>query len=658
MTIEVVEVTVPQAVTAVTVSIPGAQGPIGATGAQGPSGDRVNAVVDYAADNTGATNATTALKNFFDYCIANKKAGHIPAGSYLVTAGVLDFDNGHVETQFPDISTAGPKATHWNMADATNAPMFQLRNGTATSGSGKYWIGGSLGGITFNQNSKTKASGQHAISLRGVKGMRFGDMVANSMGGSMLHMPALLYGGSNPDPYAVWQCQFSLLEANYCDGRIIDNQNYVGFNGNHVFFARGIQNVLGGIYGLGAGNTIFILSMGSCSGWAIDDGTHSAATGGNPSRNRIWVAELDDVQYGIRLNRSLDTIISARFVHRHNFSVLNASEGYWPRKVMDLGQGTSPSLKILLATIMHRIESGGLKAAMGAFYALGGGGNVIDMQIDSTIVDNAGFSLADTELYSGNNTNSYFRLTRDGRQIIAANTRPASLMRGSSAGTALTIGTDPVTTTNGSANVNITMTGHGLVVGQCFTLQGAALTNGVPAAELNRSHPVTAVVDANTVTVAVETNATGTGAGGGASCTAAKDRSFLNALGLSGPKNKIALATESYDIEGHNSPTTYEWTAPYTGLFRVDAAIAWTGLSAGIRVQLAIYSNVHTSPQIAALREMRCQGANRETLQINAVMQLTAGDKIALCGGHNSTPGIAMSFTAANDVYMAVTAVH
>ena len=97
---------------------------------------------DFGADNTGATNATTALLNFFNHCINTGASGHIGAGTYLVTAGVLAFDNGFTNKLWPDIATDGYGAVTFKRGDATNAPMISITNGTATSGVDRTWKGG------------------------------------------------------------------------------------------------------------------------------------------------------------------------------------------------------------------------------------------------------------------------------------------------------------------------------------------------------------------------------------------------------------------------------------------------------------------------------------------------------------------------------------
>lgn len=383
----------------------------------------------YGVTGNGSTNDTTGMKAFFDACILNGQDGHIPAGSYVITAGQLAFDNANVDKAFPRITTDGHYAVTFLRADTTDAAMIAITNGTAASASENVWIGGYLGGITYSQNSQTTSSGQHAVTLRGVDGMTFGRIKAVSIGGSALHTPELLFGGTNPDPYNVRGCEFEAIECNFGKRYGIENQNWVGFAGNRIGLLRCVETVLGGWYGFGAGNSIEITEIATCGGWAFDDGTHTAATGGVPSRIRIGICELDDVENGFRLNRTDQFFCeSARFVVRHEFSSLNPSGGYWPRDGFLIGGGTSPSANGIFASATFRIESGGVKGDLGDFidFASVASTNVV---IDTFIADNAGLGIDDSDLYSNENTSGSMYVSRDGVPVLDERIKVAALVR-------------------------------------------------------------------------------------------------------------------------------------------------------------------------------------------------------------------------------------
>jgi len=362
---------------------------------------------DFGVDPTGATNSTTQLKAFFDFCIATGRSGHIPAGNYLVTAGVLDFDNGFVDTAWPLITTDGYQNVYFNRADATDAPMISITNGTATSGVGRYWRGGGLlGGITFEQNGNAQAPNQHGLLLRGITSAKFGWMRMNDGGGSCIIVPEKLFAGFNPDPYAV-TCEFDAAEANRCGGYAFFNNNGVGLAGCTIRYIRAIENVGGAFFGYGTGNQINIISAGSCAGWGIGNRTDNA---GASQRFLLNVGEFDDMQYGIDMRRiSNSNFGSVRFVHRYNFGPQNPSGGYWPRIAVQI---STNSVALNNIKIIDRIEAGGTKPDLGQFFDFGNGsGNTSDIEIQRQIIDNASFGFTVSDFYSNFNANATIRYT-------------------------------------------------------------------------------------------------------------------------------------------------------------------------------------------------------------------------------------------------------
>lgn len=371
---------------------------------------------DFGVDPTGATNSTTALKAFFDYCIASGSPGRIPAGTYLVTAGVLAFDNGHVDKLWPEITTDGYGAVTFNRADATNAPMISITNGTASSGAGKFWQGGYLGGITFNQNGKATASNQHGLLLRGIYNTRFEHMRANDIGGSCIYIERKLYATNNPDPYHVAGCSFDGVEANRCGGAALYNDNYVGFVDNTILYIRAIENQNGAFFGIGSNNYIGRMSCGSCAGWAIGDNVD--ALGGASARLTLGVAEFDDMQYGLNISRlTASNLGSVRFVHRYNFGPFNPSGGYWPRVCVQAN--ALYKTQIVQMEITDRIEAGGTKPALGQLFDMNNaGGNLSNIVLRREVVDNAGFGINVSDYYTNFNANTTIYYTNSNGEII------------------------------------------------------------------------------------------------------------------------------------------------------------------------------------------------------------------------------------------------
>lgn len=394
-----------------------------------------NAVTDFNCDNTGATNCTVNMKAFFDACIATGRAGHIPGGSYLITSGQLSFDNGHVDTAWPEITTDGHYLVKFLRADDTDGAFITWTNGEAVSGVGRYWQGGSLGGITFLQNGKTRTRQQHALSMRGVQGMTLGWMRADDIGGSLIYCPEKLFSTTNPDPYAVVFCEFTGIEANRVGGMGIENRNYLGLNLCTVGVLRCIQTGEGGWFGIGAGNKVDLVSMVSVRGWAFDDGTFVAATGGPSSRFKIGLAEIDNPEYGIRLNRTIDFEYGQlRFIHRQGFDI-NTSTLFWPRVAFDMGTGTSPAVGHVRGYAQHRLEGGGSASNLGVFIRGNGAGQFFDYDMNNRILDNGGYGITDARLFENIGSLDYGILRRDDKPITDTRVKVAALVRSTTSDT-------------------------------------------------------------------------------------------------------------------------------------------------------------------------------------------------------------------------------
>ena len=84
-----------------------------------------------------------------------------------------------------------------------------------------------------------------------------------------------------------------------------------------------------------------------------------------------------------------------------------------------------------------------------------------------------------------------------------------------------TLGTNPFNT-NGTTTVTVTHTAHGAVTGDYVTFSGAVGFNGLLAATLNTTFPIT-YLTANTYSIVVATTATSSGAGGGSAVVAKYD---------------------------------------------------------------------------------------------------------------------------------------
>ncbi len=617
----------------------------------------------FGTKGDGVTNDSSKLLAFFNYCIESGNGGYISAGTYLITPGVLVFDNGFVNTPWPQIETDGSFFVIFKVdpATAVDAPIITFSNGVAPGPAGRYWNGGSLGGINFVDATGAVAPNRHAISHLGMWGTKFGWMVGTNLRGDLFHIPQALYAGANPDPYAVTGCEYDGVEAVRCKGLPFNNLNYVGFNGCHIRYLRAVECEGGVFYGTGAANVIDSISSGSCKGWAIDDGLTFNATGGASTRFTLGSAEFDDIENGIRLNRTTDFVIGAsaiRFNHRYNFSSLNPSGGYWPRVVIDLAGGTSPTVRSGTINVINRIQAGGAKTDMGVFTKGNSSGGIVNVRINQNILDNAGFGFVDSDLYTGFTNSAAALISLDGKIILDDLVKTVGVFRGSAAGTALTIGNNPITSgAIGTPTFTVAATGHGLVVNQVVVLQGAAAVDGIPATQINRGHIVTSVTDANNFVCTVETNCTaGATNGGGAGVTGAKDRSFLNIAGAATAKCKVAFPTEIYDKGSAHDPAIYEYTVQRTGLHRLWGHVHVT-FAASTRVRWYFLRNAHTSASVVGHAEFRCQGSGIETLNVEVWASLTRGDKICVAIDQNTAAAAAPTISDISDLMWSIEAI-
>jgi hypothetical protein len=77
-----------------------------------------------------------------------------------------------------------------------------------------------------------------------------------------------------------------------------------------------------------------------------------------------------------------------------------------------------------------------------------------------------------------------------------------------------TLGANPLTSTSGSATINISQSAHGYATGDIVFVFGATDLNGIPAAEINGFHTITRI-NSTVYQITVSTTASSSGAGGG-----------------------------------------------------------------------------------------------------------------------------------------------
>jgi hypothetical protein len=370
---------------------------------------KLHAVAHFGVDPTGATNTTTALKAFYDACISSGKGGTIPAGSYKVTPGILKFYSGGVVDKFwPNIETAGNLATKFIVDTSTNIdlPILELTNVVTNGIQGSYtytfWKGGSHGGFSIIDSSGQVAANRVGLQLTGTWYTKFGLITGTTLRSDLIRLPMNALAGNNPDPFSCAFLEFDGFSSTSAQGLVVNNLNGVGMDSWVVNSVSSTYDIGGVWFGVGQGCVIKQFSVSGSSGWAFDDGGQSGVNGAN--RLQILVAEFDNPQYGIRINKLADFEIEfIRFNHRYNFSPLNSSGKYWPLVCLDITGGSSPNVNRGTIGIFNRIESGSTLANLGKFLDCHSGSNISDLSIDVDYADNGGLGVTDSWITAGMN---------------------------------------------------------------------------------------------------------------------------------------------------------------------------------------------------------------------------------------------------------------
>lgn len=582
----------------------------------------------YGAVGNGVDDDTVAIKAFFDACFNDGRRGFIPAGEYVVQAGNLVYDNGFVEKTFPVIDTAGYQAVTFLAKDGTDAPFLTISNGTATGSAGKYWLGGRLGGFTYSQNGKTAASGQHVLDLRGCWKTEFGYIRGLDNGGDILHYGQALYAGSNPDPYALTFLSFDGLEGARNGGRVLFNDNWVGLNGCTFKAIRAIETGLGAIYGFGAANTFGFISAGECRGWAIDDGTASAVTGGSPSRINISMAEIDGCENGVKLNRTqASDLVGFRFIHRYRFAP-NTTSLYWPRTCLDLcGGSLAGNVFELDFQTMHRVEAAMSSSALNLVV----GPNPItttsgSSTITFTTTDDHTFANGWTVAIQGaTNTGGIAAADINGDRVITVTGMKTFTVTAGAAATA--------STTGGGTAVKLSPLE---ALGTFINCHNNASINGrFEQYEDNNAGfaTLTAEPDRLVSNFTINSNAVFTRlyrplydsqVKNGVTVRGTSGIAIGSTVGAAG---KLILGTVVYNRANQYDSTTGVWTAPFNGWVRFDSSVmaTWAGTST---IAVGFNDSTGTYQGVACSSSHTITG--NTTLQHTWVVQVTKGNQYFL----------------------------
>lgn len=569
----------------------------------------------FGMDITGVSNVTTKMLAFFTVAIADGK-GHISSGTYLLTEGSLKFDSAFTDRNWPVITTDGYRNVIFFAANTNNSAQLEITNGTATSASFAGWRGGSLGGITFRDTSGAIAASRHGLKLQGVYKIDFGYMAFDRVRGDGIHITSALYGGTNPDPYNVALCKFEGVDADQCAGIAFNNNNTVGLTHWDIGFFRATNCAGGGLRGLGTCGTIGAISMGSNSGWAIDDGGFQSQ-----SRFKVGLAEIDKPEYGIRINNGSDIDLGlVRIVHR-----FDATDGvYWPKTGLSFAYTASPSARSIRGSIVHRVEAGGVKANIGVMTNFNsGGGNVYDVNLNLAITDNAAFGFVDTDYYANLSVNSYVTIKNYDRVIVDQTRIPGFVASSSStSGESTSTASAANDTFTVASNTDRWVTGMGVRLSTTDTLPAplAAATNyWVIRDSATTIKFATSYANAIALT-AIDLTTDGIGTH--------TILNTINTTGYAAAQSKVAFYTEAFDRGAYYDSTNSWFVAPSAGFYQVSAQLHLTFAAAGTRIRMGIIKDVGgvLTSLLESVKYSYAIGAN--SFELSGVISLNAGDRL------------------------------
>ena len=145
----------------------------------------------------------------------------------------------------------------------------------------------------------------------------------------------------------------------------------------------------------------------------------------------------------------------------------------------------------------------------------------------------------------------------------------------------VTLGTNPIATSNTSNVITITDVNHGAAVGNYITISGSSNVNGILTTQINKEHVISNVINANAYSVTTTGTATSTGSGGGSSVSVSyqfypgvSTSAVFQGWG-SGPWGGSVVATFTASISGN----TMTVTAVSSGTITIGSSINGTGVA-------------------------------------------------------------------------------
>lgn len=166
---------------------------------------------------------------------------------------------------------------------------------------------------------------------------------------------------------------------------------------------------------------------------------------------------------------------------------------------------------------------------------------------------------------------------------------------------AFTSAANPLSITSGDTTLTIAATSHGAVVGERVELEGYDLTaQGISSTELNDTHIITAVPDANSVEVELDETASGTISGGGGT----GNINFLLSPGAEGTVFGDGWGAGAFGAEAYGTPRTTlveasrarvwsldNWGEILVGTYRNGTPVKWDPTNDGLTIRASEITN-------------------------------------------------------------------
>ena len=220
------------------------------------------------------------------------------------------------------------------------------------------------------------------------------------------------------------------------------------------------------------------------------------------------------------------------------------------------------------------------------------------------------------------------------------------------------LGSNPFTTSSGSAVITVAHTSHGLAVNDRVIFSGSAAVNGITPNDVEMT--IASVVDANSYTVTFTSNASGSGAGGGSSVTfKALDKTQslgANPFTVTNGSATITVSHTSHGLSVGNfvtfsgssavggiTPNSVEMTVvsvpdanSYTVSFTSNATSSATGGGSSVTAIYSQYYSIwkYTTSGFTKVHSFRSSiGVNKVRHSFNS---FTGTESVILCDGVNT----------------------